>query len=84
MVICKKEFEFDNKKYVICIELENNDLANGDFTAQAFLNGKPFSNKVRQNAMKALTGSMENDGISPFYDIINMTKCNIKQGFNLV
>jgi hypothetical protein len=83
MEICKKEFKLDGNEYEIHIELENDDLAHGDFTAQAFLNGNVYSEKVRQNAMKALIDTMENNQKNPFYDIINMTECNIKQGFNL-
>jgi len=85
MLIDKKEFDYNGKKYEIRITLENGDLEKGDFIAQAFLNGEPYSKKIPENAMKALAHSLDNNFYkSPFYEIINMTQCNIMQGFNLL
>jgi hypothetical protein len=81
MDITKTSFHFDAKDYEIRISLENSDLAHGDFCAEAYLNGKLAYKTVRENAMQALAGSMEN-GKSPFDNIVTVLKYNIRQDFN--
>jgi hypothetical protein len=74
-------FQWSGKDYTIKVELEKGDIAHGDFIAQAYLNGKPISDRVRENALNALAESAK--GKLPFADIVTVTEYNIKQGFNL-
>jgi hypothetical protein len=58
MDIAKIDFSWGGKDYEIRIYLENGGLANGDFLAEAYLNGKKAFSAVRSNAMKSLAESI--------------------------
>ena len=82
MRVCEKKFLWDEKEYIIAIELEDNGLA-GDFVVRTYYNNQPAFAPVREKAMQALCTAMEN-GKSPFSDIITVAEYNIKQGFNRI
>jgi hypothetical protein len=70
-------FTHNGKDYAIVVEQEN-----GRYTAQAYSGDKPATAVVSSDVMKASTAAMETGG-SPYADIVEVIKDNIRQKFNV-
>ena len=70
-------FHCNDEKYEIRISFEN-----GDFIFQVYLDGVLKSDTLRENALQAITGYMENE--KPiFTEALTVIKDNITKGFNM-